>query len=195
MSNRIITISREFGSGGRTVGREVADKLGIRCYDCELIERIAQESGLANEYIADKGEYAPHGNRLANIFSSGRSLNGISTQDYVWSVQKKVILDLAQKESCVIVGRCADYILREAQDCLRVFIHASIKKRAERIVEVYGERDDSPEKRLQERDKRRKAYYHFYTDMEWGVAQNYHISLDSGALGIETCVGIIVGLY
>ena len=145
--------------------------------------------------FADKGEYAPHGSWIANAFSSGRSFEGVSTQDYLWSVQKRVIEDLAEKESCVIVGRCADYILKDRMDCLRVFIHASVDKRAERIVKVYGERGESPEKRLKDKDKRRKAYYHFYTDMEWGKAQNYHISLDSGALGIEKCVEIIAGLY
>lgn len=195
MSNRIITISREFGSGGRTIGREAAEKLGIPCYDSELIEKIAQESGLAKEYIADKGEYAPHGSWLANAFSSGRSYNGTSTQDYLWSVQRQVICDLAEKESCVIVGRCADYLLQDSQNCLKVFIHASMEKRAARIVRVYGEREDSPEKRLRDKDKKRKSFYQFYTDMEWGKAQNYHVSLDSGELGIEKCVEIIAGLY
>lgn len=196
MSNRIITISREFGSGGRTIGKEVSAKLGIPCYDSELIEKIAEESGLAREYIAEQGEYAPHGYWLANAFAAGRSsVDGLSTQDYLWSVQRKVILDLADKGSCVIVGRCADYILGETHDCLKVFIHADLQRRAERIVKVYGEREESPEKRLQDKDKRRKAYYRFYTDMDWGVAQNYHIALDSGALGIETCVELIAGLY
>lgn len=104
-------------------------------------------------------------------------------------------MNLAEKESCVIVGRCADYILGEKEDCLKVFIHADLDKRAERIVKIYGEGKDSPKKRLQDKDKRRKAYYNFYTDMEWGKTQNYHISLDSGVLGIEKCVELIAGLY
>lgn len=195
MSNKIITISREFGSGGRTIGREVAARLGINCYDSELIEKIAEESGLAKDYIADKGEYAHYGSRLANIFSAERSFGGSTTQDYLWKVQSKVILDLAEKEPCVIVGRCADYILREQADCLKVFIHADIRKRAERIVQVYGETDETPEKRLLDKDKRRKSYYHFYTDADWGQARNYHISLDSGVLGMEKCVDIIADLY
>lgn len=194
-SNKIITISREFGSGGRTIGKEVAAKLGISCYDSELIEKIAEESGLAKEYIADKGEYAPYGNWLANAFSSDRSFNTSSIQDYLWTIQRKIILDLAQKESCVIVGRCADYILKDRKNCLRVFIHADFDKRAERIVTIYGKRETPPEKRLKDKDKRRKAYYRFYTDMEWGAVQNYHITLDSGALGIEKCVKIISELY
>ena len=195
MSNRIITISREFGSGGRTIGKEVAAKLGIHCYDSELIEKIAQESGLAKEFIAEKGEYASHGGWLANAFSYGSSYNGTSVQDYLWKIQRDIILDLAEKESCVIVGRCADYILRDHDNCLKVFIHAAADKRAERIVKIYGETTAAPEKRLQDKDKKRKAYYHFYTNMEWGEIQNYHITLDSGVLGIDKCVDIITDLY
>ena len=195
MSNRIITISREFGSGGRTIGKEVAAKLGIHCYDSELIEKIAQESGLAKEFIAEKGEYASHGGWLANAFSYGSSYNGTSVQDYLWKVQREIILELAEKESCVIVGRCADYILRDHDNCLKVFIHAASDKRAERIVKIYGETMAAPEKRLQDKDKKRKAYYHFYTNMEWGEIQNYHITLDSGVLGIDKCVDIITDLY
>lgn len=196
MSNRIITISREFGSGGRTIGKEVAAKLGIACYDSGLIEKIAEESGLSKEYIQGKDENAPKGtNGWGSIFSIGSIRSGFAMPNYLWSVQKQVIEELAQKESCVIVGRCADYILREQEDCLKVFIHADIEKRAERIARVYGEREDSPEKRVRDKDKLRKSYHRFYTDMEWGEAANYHICLDSGVLGIEKCVEIISDLY
>ncbi len=194
MINRIITISRQFGSGGRTIGKEVAAKLDIPCYDQELIEKVSAESGLAKAYIAEQGEYTQYGSWLANTFNQ-RSFCGKSTQDYLWIIQRNVILNLAKKESCVIVGRCADYILKDMADCLRVFIHSDMEKRAERIVKLYGERNDSPEKRLINKDKRRRVYYQFYTDMEWGVAQNYHISLDSGVLGLEKCAEIIAGLY
>ena len=93
------------------------------------------------------------------------------------------------------MGRCADYILREKADCLRVFIHASMEYRSERIVKVYGEREESPEQRLRDKDKRRAAYHRFYTDMKWGDARNYHVCLDSGELGIEKCAEIIQQLY
>ena len=96
---------------------------------------------------------------------------------------------------CGIVGRCADYILRDKADCLKVFIHADMEFRAKRIVDVYGEREDSPEQRLKDKDKRRAAYHRFYTNMKWGHAQNYHITLDSGVLGIERCASIIRELY
>ncbi len=194
MNNRIITISREFGSGGRTIGREAAKKLGIPCYDQELIAKISADTGLSADYIREKGEYSAYGSQLANIFAD-RDTKGLSSQDHLWIAQRKTILDIAEKESCVIIGRCADYILNDAADCLKVFIHASMESRAERIVRVYGEGEDSPEKRLKDKDKRRMAYYRHYTNMEWGAAKNYHISLDSGVLGIEKCVDIITGLY
>ncbi len=195
MSKCIITISREFGSGGRTIGKEVAEKLGIPCYDEELITKISEKSGLAKNYISESGEYTPSKSWFGNAFA-GRDFNGHSMRDELWTVQRSVILELAQKESCVIVGRCADYILKDVADCLTVFIHASMEKRAERIVNVYGDNKDiTPAKRLADKDKRRKAYYQFYTDMKWGDAKNYSVALNSGELGIDKCVEIIADLY
>ena len=110
-------------------------------------------------------------------------------------MQCKVISELAVKGPCLIVGRCADYLLREKADCLKVFIHADMTFRAERIVKVYGEREQSPEQRLRNKVKRRAAYHRFYTDMKWGHVQNYHITLDSGVLGIDRCAEIICGLF
>lgn len=195
MKNRVITISRQFGSGGRTIGKKLAEKLSIPCYDAELVEKLAEESGFSGEYVEEQGEYKPHGNWFINAFSTGQSSNYTSNQDYLWNIQCKIILDIAEKESCVIVGRCADYILRNTADCLTVFVHADMEKRAERIVRVYGESDESPEKRLKNKDKRRSAYYRFYTDMEWGNCQNYHLALNSGVLGIDRCVELIASVY
>lgn len=192
MKNRIITISREFGSGGRTIGKKVADELGIPCYDNELLQKIAEESGFSENYIKDTGEYAPDG-LLASAFSHRGS--GPNNADYLWEIQYKLITELAEKGPCVIVGRCADYILRDKANCLRVFVHADMDFRAKRIVDVYGEREESPEQRLKDKDKRRAAYHRFYTDMKWGHAQNYDITLNSGTLGIDTCVRIIKSLY
>ena len=194
MANRIITISRQFGSGGRTIGRLLSEKLGIPCYDNELIEKLAQESGFDKNYIAEQGEYTAHSNWFVNAFSTGRS-SYPTNQDYLWKIQRQIILDLAEQSPCIIVGRCADYILREKADCLRVFIHADMEHRAERIVKLYGESDVAPEKRLRDKDKRRSAYYRFYTDTEWGIAEHYHVCLNSGALGIETCVALLAELY
>ena len=191
MKHRIITISREFGSGGRTIGKKVAEALGLPCYDSELIQKMAKESGFDEQYIRDNGECAPVG-VLSNL--TNRAF-GPTNEDYLWEVQCRIITDLAEKGPCVIVGRCADYILRDKADCLRVFIHADMDFRARRIVEVYGERETSPEHRLKDKDKRRAAYHRFYTNMKWGHAQNYDITLNSGTLGIERCADIIKGLY
>lgn len=193
--NRIITIGREFGSGGRTIGKKVAEVLGIPCYDQEIIERLAEESGLSKEYIKTESEYASHSSWTAVAFSSVRSLGVPSNQDYLWAIQRKIILELAEKGSCVIVGRCADAILEGKADLLKVFIHADFDKRAQRIVEKYGETEVPTEKRLREKDKRRALYYQFYTDREWGKVENYHIILDSGVLGIRKCIDIITSLY
>ncbi len=192
MKNRVITISREFGSGGRTIGRAVAEALGIPCYDHELLQEIAAKSGFAEAYIRDAGEYAP-GGMIASAFSHQPS--GPNNADYLWEIQYKLITELAEKGPCVIVGRCADYILRDKADCLRVFIHADMAFRAKRIVDVYGEREASPEQRLRDKDKRRAAYHRFYTDMKWGHAQNYDVTLNSGTLGLDACVRIIKSLY
>ena len=193
MKTRVITISREFGSGGRTVGKQTAKLLGIPCYDQEVIEKVAQESGFAKEYIKERGEYTPYGGWFAQALT-GRSARGTSPQDDLWVIQRKVILELAQKP-CVIVGRCADYILRDEADLLKAFIYADMDKRADRIVRLYGETEEAPIKRLKDKDKRRAAYYNFYTDTQWGSLHSYHISLDSGALGIDKCAEILAGLY
>lgn len=192
MKNRVITISREFGSGGRTIGKMVAQELGIPCYDAEIIQAIAQESGFSEGYIREAGEYTP-GGVFANVFSN--RVYGPTNEDYLWTIQYQIITELARKGSCVIVGRCADYILRDTADCLKVFVHADLNFRAKRIVEVYGERDASPEQRLKDKDKRRAAYHRFYTDKKWGQSQNYHVTLDSGVLGLERCAEIIRSLY
>lgn len=192
MPNRVITISREFGSGGRTIGKLVAEKLGIPCYDAELIEKIAEQSGYSAEYIKQEVEYGT-GGWLSAVFADRST--GLTNQDKMFSIQSRIIEELANEGPCVIVGRCADFVLRDKADCLNVFIHASMEKRAERIVKEYGERAESPEKRLKEKDKRRAAYHRFYTDMKWGHAQNYHVCLDSGEFGIEKCAEIIAQLY
>lgn len=188
MKNRVITISREFGSGGRTIGKAVAAQLNIPCYDSELLQQIAEKSGFNQQYIQEAGEYAP-GGFLASAFSHQTS--GPNNADYLWKIQYQLITELAEKGPCVIVGRCADYILRDKADCLRVFIHADMDFRTQRIVNVYGQREQSPEQRLREKDKRRAAYHRFYTDMKWGHAQNYDLTLNSGTLGIDRCVEII----
>ena len=192
MKNRVITISREFGSGGRTIGKKVAEKLGIPCYDSEIIQEMAKETGFAPDYVKEAGEYVPD-SFLSAAFSN--RMFGPTNEDILWEHQYRVITELAEKSSCVIVGRGADFILQDKVDCLKVFIHADMAFRAKRIVEVYGERKQAPEERLRDKDKRRAAYHRFYTDMKWGYAQNYHLTLDSGVLGIDKCAALIAELF
>ena len=189
--SKIVTISREFGSGGRTIGRMTAEKLGVPCYDQELIDRIAEESGLLRAYVEENSENVS-GGWLS--FTAGRDFYGHSLQDDLIHAQTKVIREIADKGPCVFIGRCADYILDGRKDVLKVFIHASMEKRAERIVNQYGERIEDPVQRLKEKDKKRKAYYQLYTDRKWGSLKNYHLTLDSGTLGLETCAEIIAQL-
>ncbi len=195
MKNRIITIGREFGSGGRTIGKEVAKKLGIPCYDNEIIFRMAEESGFTPEYIQNESEETSSGFWSMTGFNPEFSFNLPSNQDKLWSIQHAIITEIGQKESCVIVGRCADTILEDTADLLKVFIHADFDKRAKRIVEKYGETEVPTEKRLKDKDKRRALYYQYYTDRKWGSIENYHVILDSGELGIDKCVEIIASLY
>ncbi len=198
MAKQIITISREFGSGGRSIGREVANRLGIPFYDKELVEQIALESGFAPSFVEEHGEHAPSTSRLSYAFAHQGVpgvMSGMSAADFLWNIQCNVILQLAEQGPCVIVGRNADYILKDRDDCLDVFIHANTDFRADRIVRLYGNSEKAPEVRLQEKDKRRQINYQHYTGRTWGMAYNYDLCLDSSALGLERCVELIVSSY
>ena len=188
---KVITVSREFGSGGRTIAKALAERMGYAYYDKELIEKAAEESGLSQEYIEKYGEAAP-GKSVFSYAFIGRDNRGASVGDYLWNVQRKVIEDIAEKGNCVIVGRCADYILKEMNACLHVFIHASEEFRKERIVRLYGESGETPAKRQAEKDRARAMNYKYYTDQTWGMAKNYHMILCSSELGIEKCVEMVV---
>lgn len=190
---KIITISREFGSGGRSIGKAVAEKLEIKYYDKEIIEKIVEKTGMSRKFIEQNGEYAKGKNLFSYAFL-GRTQEGKSVEDYLWEAQRKIILELAEKESCVIVGRCADYILADREDCLNVFIHADEVFKKERIVKLYGENSEKPEKRLKEKDKKRSINYKYYTDKKWGYVSNYHIAMSSSEFGLERCVEIICNL-
>ena len=197
MKKNIITISRQFGSGGRTVGHLIAEKLGIPFYDKELVEQVALESGFAPKYVEEHGEHSPTGSLFSYAFAPQGIpgvMNGLSTADFLWNVQCNVILQLADKGPCVIVGRNADYILKDHPEALHAYVFADVPYRAERIVRLYGESEKTPEQRLAEKDKRRRVNYQHYTGRTWGQAQNYDICLDTGILGVEQCVDILVGI-
>ena len=196
MSERIITISREFGSGGRTVGRMAAKALNIPCYDQEILEELARKSGFTQGYIQEQGEYAAHAGWLSNALAS-RFSDGLTSQDRLWVLQRELILELAEKGPCVIVGRCADEIMRQAGiDSLNVFIHADQLHRAVYASELTGITSATElQKLLKRMDTGRQNYYTHYTGRKWGDLHNYHLSLDSGTLGYDLCAKFIVEAF
>ena len=191
MAKKIITISREFGSGGRFIGEEVAKKLGISYYDKNIISRIAEKSSLSPEYIQESAELSPKKGLLAYALA-GRDITGKSVEDMVYEAQRKVILDLAGKEPCVIIGRNADFILKDRDDVLNVFIHGDMPEKIQRITHLYNVGEQEAVKMMADIDKRRMANYNFYTDQNWGKASNYTLCLNSSQLGYDRCEKIIV---
>ena len=189
MTKRIITISREFGSGGRFIGEEVAKKLGIAYYDKNIINDIAEKSGLSPEYVQKNAELSPKKGLFA---FDGRDITGKSVEDMVYEAQRKVILELAEKEPCVIIGRNADYILKDRDDVLNVFIHGDMPEKTQRIMGLYNVEEKEAVKMMADTDKRRMANYNFYTDQKWGKASNYTLCLNSSKLGYDRCEKIIM---
>ena len=191
MAKRIITISREFGSGGRFIGEEVAKQLGIAYYSENIIDQIAQQSGLSPEYIEENAELSPKRGFFAYAFS-GRDITGKSVEDMVYEAQRNVILELADKEPCVIIGRNADYILKDRDDVLNVFIHGDMPEKIKRITGLYNVEEKEAVKMMADTDKRRRTNYNFYTDQNWGKASNYTLCLNSSQLGYDRCEMIIM---
>ena len=195
MAVKIITVSRQFGSGGRTIGKRLAEELGFEYYDREIIDHVAGETGFSRDYVAANSEYAPGKSIFSYSLEAAGTpgvMNGMTTADYLYSVQRKKIIEVAESgKPCVIVGRCADYILKEFDGVFNVFIYADVEWRAKRIVEVYGDSDVKPIKRITDKDKKRAANYKHYTDRSWGDARNYDLCLNTGFLGIDKCTEII----
>ena len=191
MAKRIITISREFGSGGRFIGEEVAKKLGIAYYDKNIIDQIAEKSGLSPEYIQENAELSPKKGLFAYAFS-GRDITGKSVEDMVYEAQRNIILELAEKEPCVIIGRNADYILKDRDDVLNVFIHGDMPEKIKRITGLHNVEEKEAVKMMTDTDKRRRTNYNFYTDQNWGKASNYTLCLNSSQLGYDRCEMIIM---
>ena len=191
MVKRIITISREFGSGGRFIGEEVAKKLGIAYYDKNIINQIAEESGLSPDYIQESAELSPKKGLFAYAFA-GRDITGKSLEDMVYEAQRKVILELADKESCVIIGRNADFILKDRDDVLNVFIHGDMPVKIQRISQIYHVSEKVAAKMIEDTDKRRMTNYNFYTEQKWGKASNYTLCLNTSQLGYDRCEKIIM---
>ena len=191
MKKRIITISREFGSGGRFIGEEVAKKLGIAYYDKNIINDIAEKSGLSPKYVQKNAELSPKKGLFAYAFA-GRDITGKSVEDMVYEAQRKVILELAEKEPCVIIGRNADYILKDRDDVLNVFIYGDTPEKIQRITRLYNVEEQKAVKMMVDIDKRRMANYNFFTNQKWGKADNYTLCLNSSQLGYDRCEKIIM---
>lgn len=199
MMKKIITISREYGSGGRQIGQIVADKLGIPFYDRKIIEETAKEAGLSPEFVEG------HEEKLQNSFFYNFALGAIyglahpdkpdikslPATERIFLAQQKVIEELADQGPCVIVGRCADFILKDREDMMKVFIYADKETRKKRVIEEYGRLPEYIDQTLAYVDKHRKLHYETYTTQEWGDRKNYHLMLDSTAFGMEGCAEII----
>lgn len=197
MHSLVITIGRQYGSGGRLIGEAVANKLGIPFYNRNMIDMIAEKSGLAREYISRREDKVSSRMIWAPLvgdtgMSMLYSLSYYTNSDKMFFAQSEIIKDIAKKGSCVIVGRCADYILRERKNCLKVFVYGDKKDRMERIVQQYGVEQAKAAKTLDNTDNGRAKYYNHYTEMTWGDCRHYHLCIDSSRFGIEGAADVIV---
>ena len=191
---KVITISREYGAGGHSIGVRVAQELGIPFYDRDIVQETVKASGFELDLVEQEGEDI---SKAASIFKSIcaiTSSNYQDPQDAIHEVQQAVILRFAQDGPCVILGRCADDTLQKAGvDCLNVFIHADDVSRAMRVSEMTGSKNAAEIRKLMaKKDDSRHTYYHRYTGKVWGSSQNYHMTLDSGALGYDLCAKLII---
>ncbi|WP_294143285.1 cytidylate kinase-like family protein [uncultured Sanguibacteroides sp.] len=196
MENCVVTIGRQFGSRGKQIGQKLAEKLGIAFYDKELITLASQESGLCKEFFEKADEQ--NSGSLLHAFAAGFTFGGFQYNDFLsneklFQIQSDVIRKLAEEKSCVIVGRCADYILRENKNCVNVFIHAPLDERVKTVMHRENISEHDASELVRKMDKTRPGYYNYYTDKEWGVASSYHLSIDSSLLGIDRSVDFIQG--
>lgn len=196
MEKIIITIGRQFGSGGREIGKKSAERFGIAYYDKELLQIAARESGICPE-LFEKADEKTSGS-LLQAFAMGFSMNGAIYQpnDYftdatLFQLQSDVIRKVAAENSCVIVGRCADYILKDEKNCTHIFIHSSEADRIRRITAQTSVSEKEALEQIKKTDKTRASYYNYYTDKTWGAATSYHLCLDSSATGIDKAVDLI----
>ncbi len=195
-NDTIITISRQYGSGGRFIGRKLAEALDIPFYDKELITMSAEESGMSKE-IFEKADEKAANSLLYTLSMNAYLLHGMAgvpdlpLNDKVFLVQSEVIRKLAAKGPCVIVGRCADYVLRENPNCVNVYIYSDMEDRVSRATTYYNLSADRAQEQIQKTDKKRAAYYNFYTNLKWGRAENYDLSLNSAKIGVDGCVEVI----
>ena len=199
MANKIYTIGREFGSGGKQVGEKLAERLGIKLYDKELLQQAAKDSGFCEEIFENHDE-KPTNSFLYSLVMDTYSVSGYSAAPFldmplnhkVFLAQFETIKKIAEQESCVIVGRCADYALAENPDCINVFIHADMDFRIRNICKKLDVTDNKARDIINKTDKQRASYYKYYTSKKWGDAKSYNLSLDAGKIGIDNCVEMIL---
>lgn len=194
---KVITISRQYGSGGREIGKKLADQLGIPFYDNELIERAAKESGFSTAAFENAENKAT--NSLLYSIAMGMNAYGnqelgfahLSLDDRIYLAQSEVIRSIADEGPCVIVGRCADYVLKERPDVISIFIWAGMESRIKRAIELYNLSPVKAEENILKIDKRRANYYNYHANDKWGKAENYHLALRSDSLSLDKCVECI----
>lgn len=199
MANKIYTIGREFGSGGREVGEKLAAKLGIKLYDKELLQQAAKDSGFCEEIFENHDE-KPTNSFLYSLVMDTYSVSGYSVAPFldmplnhkVFLAQFETIKKIAEKESCVIVGRCADYALSDNPDCINVFIHADLDVRIKNVSRNLNITENKARDIINKTDKQRASYYNYYTSKKWGDSKSYNLSLDAGKLGTDNCVEMIL---
>jgi cytidylate kinase len=197
MENIVITIARGYGSGGRTMGQMLAEELGVHYYDRELMRLASDESGINEELFGKADEQLKQSllYRIARKEYSGELIppdrEDFVSNDNLFTYQAKVIRKLAEEESCVIVGRCADYILRDMDNVVKVYVHASLEDCVKRLEGMSSQSPKELEKKILETDKRRAAYYRYYTGRDWENAGNYDLCLNSKRLGFDKCVRIV----
>ncbi len=192
---KVITISREFGSGGRLIGKRLAEKLGVPYYDKELLDRIAEESGFSREMIEGAEKKAKNSflYSLASAIGTGEAgPETLSLNERFFLAQFETIRKIAEEGSCVIVGRCADYILRGVPQAVNVFIYAEEEDKIKRAVEEYGIPEKDVRKGMRDTDKARANYYAYHTGRRWGGYLNFNLCIDSGYLEIDDIVDLII---
>ena len=197
-TNAIITIGRQYGSGGREIGEKLAKRLEIPFYDKELLERAANDSGICKELFENHDEKPTNSflySLVMDTYSFGYSsaaFTDMPINHKVFLAQFEAVKKLAAEGPCVMVGRCADYALSDLSNCFSVFIHSDMESRIRRIAQKYGMKDNKARDAIQKTDKSRSSYYNYYTNKRWGDASSYHLSIDSGKLGIDQTVECII---
>lgn len=190
MANKVITISRQYGSGGREIGERLAEALGVEFFDNKLLEVAAKNSGIHQSHFEENDE--KRSNSLLYLLSTTYGQSGVPFDDSLFFAKLEAIRKIASEESCVIMGRCSDYALKDFSNVLNVFISAPFEARVKRAEEVYGITAKHSADYVKRIDKQRTSYYNYYTDKRWGQPQNYHLCIDSTALGIEGTTAAII---